>query len=137
MKEQIVIEINKVLKKLYESYGDINKINIEVNKTTDSSHGELYTNIAMKLAKILKKNPMLIAKEIVDDLETINDVEKTDVASPGYINFFITKSNKFQELYRIIKNDLNFDKVNNKKNIHVEYVSANQQGHCTLVMEEE
>jgi arginyl-tRNA synthetase len=82
----------------------------------------------MKLAKILKKNPMLIAKEIVNDLETINDVEKTDVASPGYINFFITKSNKFQELNRIIKNDLDFDKVKNKKNIHVEYVSANPTG---------
>ena len=91
MKEQIVIEINKVLKKLYESYDDINEINIEVNKTTDSSHGDLYTNIAMKLAKILKKNPMLIAKEIVSDLEIIHDVEKTDIASPGYINFFITK----------------------------------------------
>jgi arginyl-tRNA synthetase len=128
MKEQIVIEINKALKKLYESYDDINKINIEVNKTTDSSHGDLYTNIAMKLAKILKKNPMLIAKEIVNDIETINDVEKTDVASPGYINFFITKSNKFQELKRIIKNDLDFDKVENKKNIHVEYVSANPTG---------
>ena len=121
MKEQIVIEINKALIKLYESYDDINKIDIEVNKTTDSSHGDLYTNIAMKLAKILKKNPMLIAKEIVNDLEIIHDVEKTDIASPGYINFFITKSNKFQELNRIIKNNYNFDKVKNKKNIHVEY----------------
>ena len=36
MKEQIVIEINKALKKLYESYDNINKIVIEVNKTTDS-----------------------------------------------------------------------------------------------------
>ena len=122
MKEQIVIEINKALKKLYESYDDINKINIEVNKTTDSSHGDLYTNIAMKLAKILKKNPMLIAKEIVNDIETINDVEKTDVASPGYINFFITKSNNLQDLKRIIKNDLDFDKVENKKNNHVKHV---------------
>ena len=82
MKEYIVIEINKALKKLYESYNDINKINIEVNKTTDSAHGDLYTNIAMKLAKILKKNPMFIAKEIVNHLENIIGVEKIDIASP-------------------------------------------------------
>jgi arginyl-tRNA synthetase len=128
MKEQIVIEINQALKKLYESYDNINKIDIEVNKTTDNSHGDLYTNIAMRLAKVLKKNPMLIAKEIVNDLENIYDVEKIDIASPGYINFFITKSNKFQELNRIIKNNIVFDKVKNKKNIHVEYVSANPTG---------
>ena len=82
MKRHIVIEINKALKKLYQSYDDIKKIDIEVNKTTDSSHGDLYTNIAMKLAKILKKNPMLIAKEIVNDLEIVHGVEKTDIASP-------------------------------------------------------
>ena len=106
MKEQIIIQISKALKNLYAPSEDINKTNIEVNKTTDSSHGDLYTNIGMKLAKILKKNPMLIAKEIVNDLEDIDDIEKIDIASPGYINFFITKSNKFEELKRIIKNNL-------------------------------
>ncbi len=35
---------------------DKDNIDIEVNRTSDSAHGDFYTNIAMKLAKILKKN---------------------------------------------------------------------------------
>jgi arginyl-tRNA synthetase len=128
MKEKIVNEIKDTLKRLYASNDVISKINIEVNKTSDSSHGDLYTNIAMKLAKILKKQPTLIAKEIVNNLQEISDIDKIDLAHPGYINFFLTKSNKYYELERIIKNNLTFSKVKDKKNIHIEYVSANPTG---------
>ena len=37
---------------------------VEVQKTTSESHGDYYSNIAMKLSKFLRKNPETIAKQI-------------------------------------------------------------------------
>ena len=41
---------------------------IEVQKTTNELHGDYYSNIAMKLSKVLKKNPMDIGEHIKKDL---------------------------------------------------------------------
>ena len=72
MIEEIRNKITNALRLLYSSYDEVATINIEINRTTDKSHGDLYTNIAMKLAKIVKKNPLDIAEEIRDHI-TIND----------------------------------------------------------------
>ena len=128
MSKQIKSKIVDTLTKLYGSVDAIDSLIIEVNRTTDTSHGDLYTNVAMKLAKLLRKNPLLIAEEISKNFEAIDSIEKIEIAKPGYINFFLTQSNKFNELNRIINDDLIILKESNKKNIHIEYVSANPTG---------
>ncbi|MFL2552288.1 MAG: hypothetical protein ACJ0QV_01845 [Gammaproteobacteria bacterium] len=115
MSKKIKPKIVDTLNKLYSSFEGIDSLIIEVNRTTDTSHGDLYTNVAMKLAKILKRNPMLIAEEITKNIEAMDSVEKIEIATPGYINFFLTKSNKFNELNRIMSDDLIILKENNKK----------------------
>ena len=42
----------------------------------------------MKLAKILKKNPVNIAEEIRDNISLDNHIIKVESVAPGYINFF-------------------------------------------------
>ena len=68
MSKKIKPKIVDTLNKLYSSFEGIDSLIIEVNRTTDTSHGDLYTNVAMKLAKILKRNPMLIAEEITKNI---------------------------------------------------------------------
>ena len=92
MSKEIKSEITNTIKKLYATHDGIDSSIIEVNRTSDNSHGDLYTNVAMKLAKILKKNPLLIAEEISKNLYLINIIEKIEIAPPGYINFFLPKS---------------------------------------------
>ena len=128
MKEKINSKLTEIIEKLYSSYDGIGAINIEVNKTNDKSHGDLYTNVAMKLAKVVKKNPLSIAEEINSYLKPNNNIEKSEIAAPGYINFFLSKSNNFLELERILDNDVIFSKYQNSRNIHVEFVSANPTG---------
>ena len=48
MIEEIRNKICNALRLLYSSYNEIETINIEINRTTDKSHGDFYTNIAMK-----------------------------------------------------------------------------------------
>ena len=128
MKERITSKIAEIIESIYGSYDDISTVNIEVNKTNDKSHGDYYTNVAMKLAKIVKKNPLLIAEEINRACESIDDVTNIEIAEPGYINFFVSKSNKFSELTRILEDNSIFLKNNKSQNIHVEFVSANPTG---------
>ncbi len=128
MSKEIKSEINAIIKKLYAPNDGIDSSIIEVNRTSDNSHGDLYTNVAMKLAKILKKNPLTIAEEISKNFNIVDNLNKIEIAPPGYINFFLSQSNKFNELNRIIKDNLLLLKENNKKNIHIEYVSANPTG---------
>tara|TARA_B100001057_G_scaffold158446_1_gene159014 strand:+ start:12 stop:1712 length:1701 start_codon:yes stop_codon:yes gene_type:complete len=128
MKEKISSKIAEIVESLYGSFDGSNRLDIEVNKTNDKSHGDYYTNIAMKLSKIVKNDPLSIAKEIRSAFETINDIDKIEIAAPGYINFFVSKSNKFSELTRILEDDSIFLKNNKSQNIHVEFVSANPTG---------
>ena len=60
MSKEIKSKIVDTLAKLYSSIDAIDSLIIEVNRTTDTSHGDLYTNVAMKLAKLLRKNPCLL-----------------------------------------------------------------------------
>ena len=129
MKAEIRTKIATALKSLYKARDEILSIDIEINRTSDKAHGDLYTNVAMKLAKILKKNPVNIAEEIRDNISLDNHIIKVESVAPGYINFFLSIKNKYDQINTILnrKNDF-VEKQKDKKIIHVEYVSANPTG---------
>ncbi|SHI04805.1 arginine--tRNA ligase [Ferrimonas marina] len=62
---------------------------VQVDRTKDKSHGDLATNLAMMLAKPAKKNPRELAGLIIDHLPASELVAKTEIAGPGFINFFL------------------------------------------------
>ncbi|GAA4893349.1 arginine--tRNA ligase [Ferrimonas pelagia] len=62
---------------------------VQVDRTKDKSHGDLATNLAMMLAKPAKKNPRELAGLIIDNLPASELVAKTEIAGPGFINFFL------------------------------------------------
>jgi len=129
MIEEIRNKIANALSLLYSSYNEVATIDIEINRTTNKTHGDLYTNIAMKLAKIVKKNPLIIAEEIRDHITLNNEIVKIESVAPGYINFFISTKNKYDQINTILNSEDNLiQNVENIKNIHVEYVSANPTG---------
>ena len=129
MNKNINILIAKALDKLGYDKGEIDSVNIEVNRTSDNTHGDFYTNIAMKLAKILRKKPIIIAQDILNAIESDETIEKIEVAPPGYINFFLSNENKYQVINEILDNkDIYTKKIEKSKKVHVEYVSANPTG---------
>ena len=66
--------------------------NIRVDRTKDRAHGDFATNIAMILAKPLKKNPRQIAEDIIASLPKDDHISKVEIAGPGFINFRLTES---------------------------------------------
>lgn len=124
-------ELTKVLAKLNIT-DDIPYV-VEIPK--DNTKGDYATNVAMQLTRVLKRNPRMIAEEIVNlfDKETC-DMEKIEIAGPGFINFFV-KSTSFSSLinYVLEKGDdyghLDYGKG---KKYNVEFVSANPTGDLHL-----
>ena len=68
--------------------------------------GERSSNIAFKLAKIMKNSPVKIADEIskaVNNLHKDNSIIKNSKAVKGYINFFLDYSTLFSDLHKQIQ----------------------------------
>ena len=109
---------------------DINEdISIEIDKPKSKENGDYSTNIAMKLAKSLKRNPMEIAQSIIDNMGD-TQIEKVELKSPGFINFFIKKDYLFINLNEVLKEQENYGKSNigKGKRYNIEFVSANPTG---------
>ena len=99
-----------------------------VEPSENSDHGDYATNIALILAKILKKNPMDVARVIDMELETWNLKHgfSTEIAAPGFINFFLDAPNLGLILKDILKKKEKFGiGAKKKETIIIEYSSPN------------
>lgn len=108
-------------------------ISFDIPKSIE--HGDLSSNAAMLLTKILKKNPKAIAQEIIDNLNLDNSVvSKTEIAGPGFINFFFTSEYTSKIIKEILDKKENFGKSDKYlgKRANVEFVSANPTGPLTV-----
>ncbi len=125
--------ISNILKSALEDYlkdTDIKDIDsyIEIGYAVDDKFGDYACPVAMRLAKVLKKNPFDIANSIAEKIDK-KYFEKIEVARPGFIN--LTLSNDYiNECINDLLNNDNYGKntVEDKKKILVEYVSANPTG---------
>ncbi len=94
-------------------------------------YGVLSSNIAFKLAKILRKSPSDIAKNISDIINkkiTINDEIKHIKATKGYINFFYDFTIIFNKIFsKIVQNKEIYgeNKTGNNRKIVIEHTSIN------------
>lgn len=98
-------------------------------------HGDLSSNAAMLLSKKIKKNPKVIAQNIIDALQLNSSVVvKAEIAGPGFINFFFSSSYIPKIIKEILDKKENFGKsIKYKgKRANVEFVSANPTGPLTV-----
>jgi len=127
MKKYLTEKVDAALKSL--SYGGIAKLTFE--KPKDEAHGDITTNVAMLLAKSIKKNPRVVAQEIAGKLEVERKyISKVEIAGPGFINFRFTDEFFTAQIGNILEHLESFGKKNigGGKKTQVEYVSANPTG---------
>ena len=97
---------------------------IEVPK--DSENGD-YAFPCFKLAKELRKSPMIIAEEINNKIVLDNSViEKAEVVS-GYLNFFVNKNKLAEVVIKEVEQKSEYGKSNigNGKNVVIDYSAPN------------
>ena len=102
--QELNVKIVKTVKKLY---GLEQAVELTV---PDESFGDYSTNIAMKLAKELGKNPREIAEAIKDELLSDESIKNIQIAGPGFINFYLTDQSIIEswnlEVPQVYKNKL-------------------------------
>lgn len=124
-----------IFEKLSNRLDYLKNVDLIFTVPNQQSHGDYATNVAMILAKSLKRNPKEIANEIISNLDYDNSIiEKIEIAGPGFINFYFTKKYVTNVVKEIIEQSDNYGRWNKYKGkiAQVEFVSANPTGPLTV-----
>ncbi|SIS43647.1 arginine--tRNA ligase [Neptunomonas antarctica] len=132
MKQHIADLISAALKTLSENgifSADVQP-DIMVENTRDKSHGDFASNVALTLAKPARRNPRELAQLITEALPISSTLEKTEIAGPGFINFFVTQESTTAVIEQIIAQKDQFGRglAGSNERTQVEFVSANPTG---------
>jgi arginyl-tRNA synthetase len=103
---------------------------IVLEKPRLAEHGDYACNVALQLAKQLKRTPREIAGQLVAALPASPHLERAEVAGAGFINLFLKRSFKQQIVNRILEAGEGYGSVllSQRKKVLVEFVSANPTG---------
>ncbi|HIV15536.1 MAG TPA: arginine--tRNA ligase [Candidatus Avisuccinivibrio pullicola] len=128
MKEQLVSLIKSSLQQLSATY-DIDKnllSALRVDRTRDKSHGDFASNVALMLSKSLHQNPRALAEEIIAHLPHDPRIAKTEIAGPGFINFFVSDESLCATLSAMLADPrLGVAKADKPQRVVVDYSAPN------------
>lgn len=102
-----------------------------VEEPKADAHGDLSTNFAMVAASLQKMPPRRIAEVIIENLHDGDGLlEKTEIAGPGFINFFVNPGAWHPVLTRIHREAERYgaSAFGRGRKVQVEFVSANPTG---------
>lgn len=103
---------------------------IQIERPRDPSHGDFATNLAMLLAKALKKNPREIAQQLLAELAASPRISGAEIAGAGFINFRLAAGEKTEVVRTALNQGADFGRSTQgaAQKIQVEFVSANPTG---------
>ena len=107
---------------------------VEIERPADKAHGDYAANIAMRLARPLKRPPLEIAKAIAERVPVRDVIASVDVAAPGFVNVRLDHSWLARQVEVIASAGDQFGRTEMLKGqkIQVEFVSANPTGPVTV-----
>jgi arginyl-tRNA synthetase len=126
---QLVSDAIATLPELADAAADLS-IESTVERTRDASHGDFASNIAMRLAKPVRKSPRDIAASLINALGDNEIIDKVEIAGPGFINFYLSPVAFHAELETILEagEDYGRQPQRDHPKILLEFVSANPTG---------
>ena len=104
---------------------------VQLERPRNADHGDLSTNLALILAKPLKKPPRSVAETIIEKLDLpAAGLRSAEIAGPGFINFRYAAGRVQSSLSAILDADLAYGRSQTGagKRVMVEFVSANPTG---------
>ena len=132
MKDRLHSQLEGALRAMLDAAGDdgaLPEFALEVPRQAE--HGNFACNAAMLLAKRLKKAPREIASQLIDQLGDGGGlVSRSEVAGPGFVNFWLAEDHWQEVLHDILDAGERFgaSDVGAGRKVQVEFVSANPTG---------
>ncbi len=97
-----------------------------VERPASLEHGDYATNVALAVAKRLKKNSHEIAEMLATQLHITKEFQKVVVVAPGFINFFLSRETLLQNMMRAATDESwGRNDIYREKTIVVEYTDPN------------
>ena len=122
---KIKLELSNIIENALKN-AKIESGDIVISDATKAEFGDYQFNGVMKLAKQLKKNPREIATEVVKHVDTTGMIEKVEVAGPGFINIWLSKSWLAQQSNAILNDErIGVGYVQEPQKIVVDYSGPN------------
>ncbi len=126
MKKIVIKAVQEALKKMgLEGFPQI-----EIEIPPRETMGDLSIPIALSLSAKLKKQPRVIAEEIVESISDKTFFKKIDIAGPGFINFLFDEKCLFLEIKTLLEKKRGYlrENLGKGKKVQIEFISANPTG---------
>ncbi len=104
---------------------------ITLETPKDKNHGDMSSTFALAMAKIEGKPPRKIAEIVLANLQDEEGIiAKTEIAGPGFINFFLKQDRWRKTLFDIDSeaHEYGLKDIGKGERVQVEFVSANPTG---------
>lgn len=104
-----------------------------LERPRQAGHGDLATNLAMQLARPLKRPPREVAQQLVDALlaqpAAAGLIERAEIAGPGFINLWLTPAARQRVVHEVLAQGERFgQRPADGRKVMLEFVSANPTG---------
>ena len=107
---------------------------VELERPSDPQHGDYATNVAMQLAPVRKRSPRELGEELAAAATELEEVERAEVAGPGFVNLWLAPSWYGEALGEMLEGGRDYGAgwADSRQRVQVEMVSANPTGPLTV-----
>jgi arginyl-tRNA synthetase len=121
---------SKSLTRLEAALSGLAGTQVSLERPTKAEHGDYATNAALQLAPVQRRAPRELAQELADRAATLPEVERAEVAGPGFVNLWLGRAWYGEALGEILTAGRAYGAghANAPERVQVEMVSANPTG---------
>jgi arginyl-tRNA synthetase len=101
---------------------------VALERPSEAEHGDYATNVALRLAPVQKRSPRELGEELAAAAAELPDVERAEVAGPGFVNLFLADSWFSKALGEALEPGFGGGFLEERQRVQVEMVSANPTG---------
>jgi arginyl-tRNA synthetase len=120
----------RAIETLEAALGEAAGTAVVLERPSDAAHGDYATNVAMQLAGARRQAPRAIAEELVEQAAALPQVERAEIAGPGFVNLWLARDWYRAALAEMLSAGGAYGggSAATKARVQVEMVSANPTG---------
>src|SRR5688500_11481105 len=82
----------EAIRALEAALAEVAGAEVELERPGDAAHGDYATNVALRLAGAQRRPPREIAEELATRAAQLEQVERAEVAGPGFVNLWLDRA---------------------------------------------